>query len=278
MLFSVDLKMTYNSIKKVFISLLLLVSSFCLSISADNVEPNNNIRQLKVITSGGFASAYNLLKVEFEQKTGIKLTTSYGSSSGGAFDSIPERLARGEMFDVIILSRPSLERLTTKGYVQPGSQRDLARSLIGLAVREGATIPDISNKKSFIKTLLDAESIGYSASASGTYLSSKLWPELGIWKAIKAKSKRISSERVASVVVRGEVQIGFQQVSEILSIKGVRFVGTIPQALQKITVFSSAILRRAEHFSDAKKLLDFLFSHRSSKTIILTGLEPVSRN
>jgi molybdate transport system substrate-binding protein len=231
--------------------------------------------ELKVITSGGFAAAFSLLAPKFEQQTGVIITTFYGSSSGGAADSIPVRLVNGETFDLIILSRSSLDRLTTQGFVSPQSRTDLVRSDIGMAVKHGAVIPDISTPAAFINTLLNAKSIGYSASASGTYLSTKLWPQLGIWPQIADKSQRILSERVARVVARGEVEIGFQQTSEILPIAGIVYVGPIPASLQKITTFSAGILRHNSNLEYAKQLIAYLASKEAAAIITTTGLLPV---
>ncbi|MCP3907627.1 MAG: ABC transporter substrate-binding protein [Oceanicoccus sp.] len=267
-----------NLIKKIphntLIILLALALTACQSFSGNSIEAKAE-GQLKVISSGGFAAAYDVLGPQFEQQTGIKLETAYGSSSGGAYDSIPVRLARGEVFDVIILSQSSLNNLNSKGEVDSESRVDLVHSVIGMAVKSGAEKPDITTKEAFIETLLEAESIGYSASASGTYLSGVLFPEMGIWDRIKPKSKRILSERVASVVARGEVEIGFQQVSEILPIEGVDYVGQIPAELQKTTTFSAAITKRALNKSDAKRLLDYLSSRQVAPIIVSTGLKPV---
>ena len=244
--------------------------------TAGDESATADIREIRVITSGGFTAAYNILAPEFEQATGIMLITSYGASSGGAPDSIPSRLSRGEAADIIILSRSSLDRLTDSGEVVPESRVDLVRSLIGLAVRAGAPTPDISSTESFVEALLAAESIGYSASASGTYLSTELFPRLGIWEEIEPKSKRILSERVATVVARGEVQIGFQQISEILPIEGIDFVGPIPSTVQKVTTFSAGITTRAENLRDAQALIDYLSSVEVAGAITDTGLEPVA--
>ena len=244
------------------------------------VEPYANTgsaaaHSIKVITSGGFAAAYKLLAPEFEKQTGIRLETAYGSSSGGAYDSIPSRLARGEAVDVIILSRSSLNRLTAKGEVYPDSRVDLVHSKIGMAVKRGAPRPNIQTRQAFIETVLNASSIGYSASASGTYLSTSLFPKLGIWQQIKPKSRRILSERVASVVARGEVEIGFQQISEILPIEGVDYVGPIPDEVQKVTTFSTGITTRAKNTEQAQQLIAFLASREVADTIAATGLTPV---
>jgi molybdate transport system substrate-binding protein len=103
-------------------------------------------------------------------------------------------------------------------------------------VREGADIPDISTPELFVETLLNAASIGYSASASGTYLSTVLFPTLGLWGKLEPKSERILSERVAAVVARGDVEIGFQQISEILSIEGAKYAGPIPSEYKQHNV------------------------------------------
>lgn len=233
------------------------------------------LREVKVVTSGGFAAAYDILAPGFEAETGIALTTEYGSSSGGAADSIPVRLQRGEDFDVVILSQSSLKNLSNLGYVRAGTRKDLVRSSIGMAVREGAVVPDISSAERFQAVLLEAESIGYSASASGTYLSTVLFPRLGIWEALEPKSRRILSERVASVVARGEVEIGFQQISEILPIEGAHFVGPIPAEYQKVTIFSTGITSGATNADDAQRLIDYLSSTEVAETVASTGLEPI---
>lgn len=270
------------TMKKLLTAVLVAVATLlicaCQTQSAGSdasTAPIDGTRQIKVLTSGGFTAAYNILAPQFEQTTGIVLVTAYGASSGGAPDSIPSRLSNGEAADVIILSRSSLDNLTELSEVHPDSRVDLVRSGIGMAVRSGAPKPDISTKDAFIDTVLRAESIGYSASASGTYLSTILFPQLEIWERIEPKSKRILSERVASAVARGEVEIGFQQISEILPIEGVDYVGPIPDDVQKITTFSAGITQRAQNLSGAISLIEFLSSEEVAETIAATGLIPV---
>ena len=177
-----------------------------------------------VFSSGGFFAAYDKLAPEFEKETGIKLQTHKGSSSGGAPDSIPERLKRGEYADVVILSENGFTNIAEQGYVDPATRTDLVRSQIGMAVKEGTDIPDISTSEKFERVLREADTIGYSASASGRYLSTDLWPRIGIWDDIEAKSTKVFSERVATVVARGDLEIGFQQISEILPIPGLSLI------------------------------------------------------
>ena len=233
-------------------------------------------REVAVVTSGGLAAAYDVLAPRFQEQTGIRPVTSYGASTGGAPDSIPARLERGERFDLLIMSQAGLNALSERGLIRPGTQADLASSFIGMAVREGAPVPDISTPEAFIETLLAAQSIGYSASVSGAYVSDELFPRLGLAEQLAPKSRRVVSERVAAVVARGELEIGFQQVSEILSIEGAAYVGPIPDAYQRVTTFSAGITTDAENPDGARRLIDFLASPEAAPTIAETGLEPVA--
>ena len=230
--------------------------------------------EVAVVTSGGLAAAYDVLAPKFEEETGIRLATAYGASTGGAPDSIPARLERGERFDVLIMSQAGLDDLAARDLVRPGTRVDLASSSIGMAVREGAPLPDISTPEAFAEALLAAESIGYSASVSGTYVSTELFPRLGLADELAPKSRRIVSERVAAVVARGEIEIGFQQVSEILSIEGAAYAGPLPAEYQRVTTFSAGIAADAGNPDGAQRLIDFLASEAAAPTIAETGLEP----
>lgn len=230
-----------------------------------------------MMTSGGFAAASDDLKPGFERKTGISVKTVYGSSMGGAADSIPSRLARNEPFDVVILARSSLDQLVAQGKVVPGSQVDLVHSLIGFSVRKGAPKPDISTPEAVRRTLLAASSIAYSASASGTYYETEMLKTLGIEDQVKPKSRRILSERVGTVVARGEAALGMQQVSELLPIEGTDFIGVLPPALQRVTVFSAGISTTAHDVEAAKVLIRYYTSIDAVPLIKKAGLEPASK-
>jgi molybdate transport system substrate-binding protein len=232
--------------------------------------------EVKVMSSGGFTAAYKELTPEFERKTKHTVVTSYGASMGGAPDSIPSRIARGEPVDVVILAEDGLNNLIKQGKVEPDSRVDLARSSIGMAVRAGAPKPDISTVGALKRTLLDAKSIAYSASASGTYLSTVLFKQLGVYDQVKDKAKRIESERVGTVVARGDAEIGFQQVSELLPIAGIDYVGPIPAELQQYAVFSAGIAVEAKEAAAGRELVQFLCSPGSAPTIKKTGLDPIT--
>lgn len=230
--------------------------------------------EIKVMISGGLTAAYLEVLPDLERATGNTLVTYFGASMGTAPDAIPMRLARGEPADVLIMVGYALDHLIERGVVVPKSRVDLARSAIGMVVRAGAPKPDIRSVEAFKRTLLAAESIAYSASASGRYLSTELFPRLGIADRIAGKSKQILSERVGTVVARGEAELGFQQISELLPIPGVDFVGPLPPELQKITVFSAGIPVDARRPEAAREVIRFLMTS-AGPAIARSGMEPV---
>ncbi|MGQ2996850.1 substrate-binding domain-containing protein [Variovorax sp.] len=232
--------------------------------------------ELHVMTSGGFTAAYNELRPGFERASGRAVKTAYGASMGNAADSIPSRLARQEPADVVILARPALDALVAQGQVRAGSQVDLVRSSIGFAVRKGAPKPDISSVEALKRTLLAAPSIAYSASASGTYYETELLKKLGLEAQVKPKSRRILSERVGSVVARGDAALGLQQVSELLPIEGIDYLGPLPAEVQQVTVFSAGIATASTQPEAARELIRYLNSPASAPTIAKTGLEPLA--
>jgi molybdate transport system substrate-binding protein len=232
--------------------------------------------EISVLVSGAFTEAYLKLVPQFESTTGNKIVTGYGASMGGAPDSIPSRLQRGERADVVILAAGALDDLIKKGQVLPGSRIDLVRSSIGIAVRAGTPHPDISSVDALKRTLLQVKSIAYSASASGVYLSTEMFPELGIADQIKGKSKRIADEPVGAVVARGDAEIGLQQISELLPVPGIDYVGPLPPEVQKVTVFSAGIAVNSREPAAARALIQFFGSPSAAPVIVKTGLTPIA--
>lgn len=233
--------------------------------------------EIRVITSGAFTEAYKQLIPLYQAATGDTVISAYGASIGNAPDSIPTRLARGEVFDLVILSEGGLEALVKAGRVVPGSRLDLARSQIGVAVLKGTPKPDISTVAALKQTLLNAKSIAYSASASGTYLSSELFPKLGVTHRTDVTAKRIFSERVGAVVARGEAELGFQQVSELIYFKELDFVGTLPDEVQQTIFFSAGLVEGSAQADKARQLARFLGSAAVADIVRATGLDPVGK-
>ena len=233
-------------------------------------------QEVRVVTSGGFTEAYKQLAPQFERETKIKVISGFGASMGATPDAIPNRLARGEPIDVIILATPGLDELTKQGKIEPGSRVDLIRSLIAMAVRNGTPKPDISTVEGLKRTLLQAKSIGSSDSASGVYLRTVLFPRLGVADQIKAKSKVIEAyERVGDALARGDIDIGFQQVSELKPVPGITIVGPLPEGAQQVTIFSAAIPKGAKNPDAAKRLIQFLSSPAVAPIVRETGVEPI---
>jgi molybdate transport system substrate-binding protein len=241
-----------------------------------SLATSSHAAELRVITSGAFTEAYKKLVPEFEKQTGHKVISSFGASVGNAPDAIPTRLARGEKFDLVILSDGGLEALVKNGFVIKGSRVDLVRSQIGAAVRKGTPKPDISTVEALTKTLLDAKSIAYSASASGVYLSTELFQKLGVAEQIKDKAKRVVSERVGAVVARGDAELGFQQVSELIYFKELDFIGTLPDSVQQTIFFSAGLIDGSNESAAAKQLIRFFQSPEVADVIRKTGLDPVT--
>jgi molybdate transport system substrate-binding protein len=232
-------------------------------------------KEVHVMTSGGFTAPLVKLLPRFEKQTSIHASVVFGPSMGNTPEAIPNRLSRGEESDVIILVRSALDDLAAKGQVVSGSEVDLVRSSIGLVVRAGAPKPDISTVAALKRTLLNARSIAYSDSASGVYVSTEMFQKLGIAERVLPKSKKIEGERVAAVVARGEAEIGFQQISELLGVPGSDFVGPIPKRVQKITIFSAGITVHAKHLETAHTLIRFLQSPEAARVVKDCGLEPI---
>ena len=246
-----------------------------LALTLGSAAPRAAGDDVHVMVSGAFTAAYKVLVADWERSTGHKVTTVSGASMGGAPTSIPSRLGRGEPADVVILARTALDALAKDGKVVSGSQVDLADSRIGMAVKAGASKPDISTVDAFRRVLLDAKSIGYSESASGVYISTEMFKKLGIADQVAGKAKMISGRPVADAVAQGEVEIGFQQISEMLPVAGVTLVGPIPDGVQLVTTFSAGIAATSTSKATARQLIEHLASAQARETIRKTGLDPV---
>ncbi len=208
--------------------------------------------QLKVMTSGG------CLGRNMRRLPGI-LWTPY---SARRWVRRRNRLARGEHADVVIMVGYALDELIKQGKVDPASRVELADSRIGMVVKE---------------TLLNARSVAYSDSASGMYIEKELFKKLGIQQQLAPKSKMIERIPVASVVAKGDYELGFQQVAELLPIPGVTFVAKIPEDVQSVTRYAAGVPVNAEYPKQARALLDYLASPQAQATVQSTGLDSVPR-
>ncbi|HZP32309.1 MAG TPA: substrate-binding domain-containing protein [Candidatus Acidoferrales bacterium] len=247
-----------------------------LSLALSLVSLGARASDLKVVSSGAFTAAYLQLVPEYERTSHDKVITEFGPSMGTTHNAIPVRLDRGESIDVVIMAAPALEVLIKQGKVRGDSRVDLVQSKIGMAVKAGAPHPDISTLEALKRTLLAAKSIAYSDSASGVYLSTELFPKLGIAGQIKAKCRKIEADPVGGVVASGEVEIGFQQISELRPVKGIDIVGELPPGAQRVTIFAAGIPVTSKNPEAAKTLIQWLASPEHYNIIEKTGLEPLT--
>jgi molybdate transport system substrate-binding protein len=229
--------------------------------------------QVKVILSNGFGAAYREALPEFEKTSGIKVTTATGASQGNGPNTIGAMLRRGETADMVIMNKAGLVDLMAEGKIAAGTNVDLARTLLAVAIRSGTPKPDISTVAAFKKTLLGAKSVSVDASTSGIYLTTKAFPRLGIAKEMEGKTIKEGAPGVAG----GMADIAVMLVSEILPVKGVEIVATVPAEIQEASVFSAAVVKGAKDVEAAKKLIAFLASQSASAAILHSGMEPLSR-
>lgn len=232
-------------------------------------------QDVTVMISGGFKAALEKLAPAYEAKSGDRIVLVSGPSMGKTPQAIPNRLARGEHADVTIMVGSALEQLERDRLVAAGSRVELADSPIGVVVKKGAPVPSIGTDAELRQTLLAASTIAYSDSASGRYVETQLFKKLSIVQQAGAKAQKVERIPVAEEVAKGKYALGFQQVSELLPVPGVTFVGRLPDNLQYITRFAGAVTLRADHPARAKALLAYLSSAQAQAVIISTGLQLV---
>ncbi len=229
--------------------------------------------EIKLIASAALKAAYLELLPQFERETGHKVAAEWTSSL-----VIQKRITAGEDADVVIvasvLGENLAEELMKQGKLLPGTQAVFAKSGVGIAVQAGARQPDISSVDALKRSLLEAKTIAYSAGASGVYIVSML-QKLGIYDEVKAKAVAVKpSEPVGEVVARGDAEIGFHQVSELLPVKGIQYLGPLPAEIQNITIYSGGVRSGTKVEGAAKALMAFLRTPAAMRSLGKHGLEP----
>jgi molybdate transport system substrate-binding protein len=227
-------------------------------------------RDVKIISTGGLKAAVSDLVEAFAQATGDRLVPIFASPA-----LVKGRIEGGEAVDVAVLSAALIDDLVRQGKV--GTRIDVSRSRMGLAVRAGAPKPDISTVEAFKRTMLNAKSIMYTdpkaGGASGLHFA-KVIDRLGIADQVKAKTRLNSGGFNAEFVARGEIELGIQQVSEIVPVKGAELAGLFPEELQNVTTFAAAVCASAPEPEAAAGLLRFLKSPAAIRVIEANGMEP----
>jgi len=224
---------------------------------------------INVMSSNAMREALLELLPGFERASGHKVTPTF---VGGV--DIMKRMAAGATCDLVIMAGASIDQLIEQGKVVAGSRVDLVKSGIGVAVRAGAPRPDIGSADAVKRALIAAKSIAYSSGPSGVYLAN-LFARMGIAETLKPKIKAVPPGVPAgSLVARGEAEIGFQQISELLPVAGIDLIGPLPADIQEITVFSGGIHTAAAQPDAAKELTRFITSPAAAPVIGKKGLEP----
>src|SRR5499433_1143680 len=231
--------------------------------------------QLNVLISGGFSGAYEQLLPEFERTSGIKVTTGSGASQGTGPQTIAAQLARGVPANVVILSREGLSELIAARRIVAGTDVDLARVALGVAVRAGAPKPDVSTVEAFKQILLKAKTVAIPGSTSGIWLTNDLFPRLGIAEKINVKATPRGKD-ATGMVAAGSADLVVMPVSEIVHAAGVDFAGSLAPEIQFVQTFSAAVVAGSGDIEASKRLIEFLASTRASEAIRNSGMEPVA--
>jgi molybdate transport system substrate-binding protein len=241
----------------------------CGAVVATRIAQAADVIEIKVLGTPGVREFYAELVPQFEKATGHKVATVWGGNV-----DVVKRVGGGESVDLVIMSRDALEELIRLGKIVPDSRVDVAKSGVGVAVRAGAPKPDISSGEAVKKALLAAKSIAYSSGPSGVYMAG-LIQRMGIADEVKSKIKQIPpGEAVGDLIARGEAEIGFHQVSELLPVKGIDIVGPLPPDIQQITVFSAGLHVGAKEADAAKALIAFLTTPAAATVIKKHGMDP----
>jgi molybdate transport system substrate-binding protein len=211
---------------------------------------------------------------EFERNTGIAVTTLSGASQGTGPKTIKSQLEQGVDVDMVILSKEGLDELTTAGRIAKGSEVALASVPLGAAVRQGSAKPDVSSVDALKRALLSARLVALPGSTSGIFLKDEVFPKLGIADKVTSKLFARGIESTGALAT-GEADLAIGPVSELVNQPGIEIVGALPDDVQLVQVFTAAITSTAHHSEQAKRLIEFLASDRSTMAIKNSGMTPV---
>ena len=248
-----------------------LLSSLTCLISAVVISATATAADIKVLTAGAFKPVVTAVVADFEKQSGHKVTIE--NDTAGA---LLKRIGGGEAFDLVVLTPGALDELIKAGKVAAGSATKLARVAIGVAVKRGAPLPDISTVAAFQNALLSARAVAYidpaAGGSSGIYLS-QLFEKMGIADRIKPKAVLVPGGLVAQRLVNDQADIAIHQISEILAVPGAVLVGPIPVEIQNYTVYSGALSANTKSVDAARALLAALRSDSAREIMTTKGLE-----
>jgi molybdate transport system substrate-binding protein len=224
--------------------------------------------------ASGVAVTLDQLAPDFERANGCKLVFSFGPSA-----RIARMVAEGEANDVAIVTAEGIEELTRQGRIVPGTRADIARSAMGLAVQQGAPKPDISSAEKFKQAMLAAKSLGMSNPVGGGQSGAnlmKIFERLGIAEAMKPKltfGPGGPAGLIGNFLLRKEVEVGVQQMPELMAVPGIDIVGPLPPDIQNMTVFSVGLSTAAKNAEGGRALIKFLATPQAAAAMKAKGME-----
>jgi molybdate transport system substrate-binding protein len=223
---------------------------------------------LKLISSMATREVLNELAARYERDSGQKVATE---AAGGV--DVAKRVQNGEAVDIVVLASNAIDKLIADGKVLAGSRVDLVQSGVSIAVRKGAPRPDISSEEALKRAVLDAKTLSYSTGPSGVYLE-KMFARWGVLEEIRARIVvPPPGKPVGSLVAEGSVELGFQQLSELINLAGIDVVGPLPAAVQTITIFSGGVAATCAQPDSARAVLKFMASPAAADAKQRHGME-----
>jgi molybdate transport system substrate-binding protein len=227
--------------------------------------------EIKLLTAGAMRAVVVALLPEFEKQTGHKVTIDNATAG-----TLKKRIEDGEAFDVAIITPAVVDDLAGAGKIVAGSRIDLAKVGMGVAVKEGAALPDIGSVDAFKRMLIAAKSVAYidpkAGGSSGIYFD-KLLDRLGIGDQVRPKAKLKQGGYVAELVASGEAEVAVHQISEIVPVKGAVLVGPLPAEVQNFTTYAAGLAAAARDAAAAKALIAFLSSPAAVPVLKTRGME-----
>ncbi|MBI1991263.1 MAG: substrate-binding domain-containing protein [Betaproteobacteria bacterium] len=251
----------------IVVTVAAVISSFLLVATASGVA---NAAEIKVLSAVGVKPVMIELIPQFEQSSGHKVKVDYGTVG-----ALVDRVQKGEGADVVIVSGPQIDVLEKQGKVASGSRVDFTKLGVGVFVRKGAPKPDVSSVEALQRTLLAAQSIGHADPARGGAISAYVAGLLGrldIAAEIKPKIKLFPPSDY-DLIAKGDIEIGFGGISEILAAPGVELVGSLPAAIQHYTLFAAGIAASSKEQEAGKAFMQFLSSPAAAAVLKAKSFE-----
>jgi molybdate transport system substrate-binding protein len=245
------------------------LAAAALLLTATGVAPAG-AGEVRLASAGAVQAVVRDLVAAYEKETGNKVAATFGPVG------VVRKTLAAEPTDVVVLSDTAIEAAMKDGSVVAGSRSDIARTAMGIGVRDGAPRPDISTPEALKQTLLAAKSITYvdpaQGATSGIHFASVL-QRLGIAEQVKAKTRLVPGGYPAELVAKGEVELVAHQISEIMPVKGVTLVGPLPRELQKLTIYSAGVAARSAAPELARGFVAFLMRPQFRPKFAAAGLD-----